>query len=452
MSDQNGPFAPPPPPPGFTGATTAAVNENASQEKADKKRKSRVELAGAIIIGIAAVLTAIATFQGSQVDGTVQDKSTEAVGLTLQANDLYNDANAFRAEERAWFFGYITAEANEQSFTASLLRRAMPLEVQALTGEWFDKNQARIGNEEPIDDPFNPGGDFYETFELLPSVVNLSAGNMRKQDAACALFDSEVAGSKGDSYGLSTVYLAIALVVGGIAALLNGKAAQLIVLTTATLSLLIGAGVLAFAGDAAEARADNAAEFFPFDANGNPLSREGSLAEADTFCPQEPETAASTVESDAEATAPATAAGTAATPGTDSAPATTTPPETTAAAPAHTNVPPEDTAPALPPNDFVPIQGGDAVAVYLDILGQSATSGNLGDDFAVAIDAGESLGFDVAYGDIGCDEGAAEQLKLEDGDLAASVYFATFEDADAFAAAYPFPVVGIVEVRTFCLD
>ena len=56
----------------------------------------------------------------------------------------------------------------------------------------------------------------------------------------------------------------------------------------------------------------------------------------------------------------------------------------------------------------------------------------------IAMDAGTQL--------------AIEHARAEDGDLAASVYFATFEDADAFAAAYPFPVVGIVEVRTFCLE
>lgn len=257
-------------------------------ESPSDRRKRHVELAGAIIIGIAAVLTAIATYQGSQVDGTVQNKSTEAVSLTLQANDLYNDATAEQAEERDWFFGYLTAVADGEDETADVLFRAMPAEVQQLTEDWFEINELRFGDESArIDDPFftdAEGLPVVESFSELQSTYLLSVGNELDSLAECALFDSVVAEIQGDNYGLSTVFLAIALVVGGIAALLKGKAAQTIVLTTSMASLVLGAGVLAQAADQDEARQEAATEFFRGD-DGQQVADSQALADADSACP-----------------------------------------------------------------------------------------------------------------------------------------------------------------------
>jgi hypothetical protein len=292
MSDEHWSTRPPTPPSdaGSPAATATAATSTPEQpdeapEDPDKRRKRRVELAGAIIIGIAAILTAFATYQNSQVDGTVQNKSTEAIGLTLDANDAYNDANSFRAEERDWFFGYLTALGNEEEVTAEILERAMPQEMVDLTDEWFAKNEGRLDTDEPLDDPFEDDND-YDGLAELRSTVLLERGNQTYLDASCAVFDSQVAEQRGDDYGLSTVFLAIALVVGGIAALLNGKAAQIIVLVTATVSLVLGVGVLTLAGDEAQARADTAAEFFDEDLDGIALSADESLQYADDLCPE----------------------------------------------------------------------------------------------------------------------------------------------------------------------
>ena len=49
-------------------------------------------------------------------------------------------------------------------------------------------------------------------------------------------------------------------------------------------SLILGTGVLFLAEDQAEARAEQAAEFFEFDDLDNELSDEESLAAADALC------------------------------------------------------------------------------------------------------------------------------------------------------------------------
>ncbi|MGH2635690.1 MAG: hypothetical protein ACRDHU_06050 [Actinomycetota bacterium] len=69
-----------------------------------------------------------------------------------------------------------------------------------------------------------------------------------------------------------------------------------------------------------------------------------------------------------------------------------------------------------------------------------------------AVDRLAALGIDAFPGSLACDQGAAEQLRV-DRDLAAvAVYFERRRDAVAFANALDPPPVGIALVRTFCAD
>jgi hypothetical protein len=282
VGDSNG-FPSLPSPEGAGGAEGAAQADSV-RARADEKRKRTVELVGAIIIGIAAVLTAIAVYQGSSVDGTVQEMHTEAVGLMLLANDAYNDATAEEAKERDWIFSYVTESMNDQP-AADIILAAMPVEVAVLAGEWFEANEAEFANPESdsIGDPFSSE---YDAYGDLPSAQKLQDGNAFLEGAQCALFAAQVADLRGDNYGLATVFLAVALVVGGIAALLRRKSAQIIVLTTAVLSLVLGAGVLVLAEDSDEARHEAAIGFFAETEDGTPLNDDEAVAMADDSCPE----------------------------------------------------------------------------------------------------------------------------------------------------------------------
>lgn len=251
-----------PPPPVNTPDTIAEAAPGVEKPKDPHKvRKHRVELAGAIIIGIAAVLTAIATHQGSQVDGIVEEQNTLAIGLSQEANGVYNDVNAQRGIERDWFFSWLSTELNGDTFAADVLFDAMPGDVQLLSAEWLAANQNYFDDPSAhfIGDPFS---DEYESFEGLLSNQLAVFADDTFLEVQCALFETQVAGVQGDNYGLSTVALAIALVVGGIAALLRGKAAQMIVIVTAGLALVVGASFLVVANDETDATAKASAEFF----------------------------------------------------------------------------------------------------------------------------------------------------------------------------------------------
>ena len=86
------------------------------------------------------------------------------------------------------------------------------------------------------------------------------------------------------------------------------------------------------------------------------------------------------------------------------------------------------------------------------VLWEDASEG-MPPEYQDAIDAAADLGFFAGYSDLACDQGAKEGLELGDGDYAAlSVHFGTMDDATAFADAYPGEIVGIVAVKTYCLD
>ncbi len=65
-------------------------------------------------------------------------------------------------------------------------------------------------------------------------------------------------------------------------------------------------------------------------------------------------------------------------------------------------------------------------------------------------------GSTLSYGDmqLGCDQGAAEQLG-KDGDAVyyvVSLYFTSRAKADAFVAAYAPRIAGVARVTTLCMD
>jgi hypothetical protein len=189
-------------------------------------------------------------------------------------------------------FSWITQAVNGQD-SADVLLAAMPQEVVDLAVEWLDANQEFFAQPDPvaIDEPFS---ETYASFANLPSNALLLEGDNTYRRAQCAFFEAREAGVRGGRLGLATVFLAIALVVGGIAALMNGKAAQIIVIAIASLSLVAGVAQFGLAGDRDEARAVAAANFFVnedgsdivVDDLGVPVDVPGALAIVDDVCPE----------------------------------------------------------------------------------------------------------------------------------------------------------------------
>ncbi len=204
----------------------------------DKRfRRERVELLASILIGLAAVLTAIATYQSARLDGAVRAANTEALTLTAYANDKYNDANAQRSIERDWFFQAMIQNSNNTP-AGEFMSQAMPERVAALVEEYF-------AAEDHVLDPFSEEAQrSYNSFGELRSSQLIAEGNSLSDRAFCAVFEGRVAEKMGEYIDLSAVFLSITLVTAGIAALLKTRTAQFLVLSTAVLCLVVGTGLL----------------------------------------------------------------------------------------------------------------------------------------------------------------------------------------------------------------
>lgn len=99
-----------------------------------------------------------------------------------------------------------------------------------------------------------------------------------------------------------------------------------------------------------------------------------------------------------------------------------------------------------------PTQGDPVWAVYLAVAHSSS-------DAAIdqAQQAAAGVGYAAVIGDVACDQGALAALGLAENDFwsAASLYFATRQDADDFVASYQAQggqVVGSAKINLGCLD
>ena len=116
--------------------------------------------------------------------------------------------------------------------------------------------------------------------------------------------------------------------------------------------------------------------------------------------------------------------------------------------PTSTSPAPGPSPTAAEPEPVVPEHGGTYWAVYLAVGGET----DLEDAIQYLTEVRNLELGAVAVGDVNCDEGAAEALGADPGSLRVAVYFDSSQDATAWAATLPADPVGIVEVRTFCLD
>lgn len=236
-----------------------------------------MELIAALLIGVAAILTAVATFQNGRIDGQIGEQQTIALSRLLEANDTFNLADAQQAIERDWIFGWFTETLNETP-AADYLQGAMPDEVFALAEQWLNA-------DDDIGDPFSPQAEeVYSAYSGLLSVELLAIGDELDQEAECATFTAQVLDIQGNRLGLSTVFLAISLVVGGFAALLRSRLAQTIVLITALVSLVLGTVLLLTGTDQDDARRQVAPDFYSEVLEGAP-TEEDAIAFANETCP-----------------------------------------------------------------------------------------------------------------------------------------------------------------------
>lgn len=195
----------------------------------------RFEFAAALLLGMAALLTAYASMRSAIVGDEVLE------GFTLSSQH-YSDANSIDdaniqvfVADQALFLRYVEATFDQDDDLAEYLRTTLfDIKLNEAV-DWWERQQS---NDDPPESPFDPGTPY--TFE------NDTADATAHGDSA---FDSaKRADGRNDRFDQATAVLSITLFAVGLAILVRTRRARATLTALAVIGLVAG-GILIGVGE-----------------------------------------------------------------------------------------------------------------------------------------------------------------------------------------------------------
>jgi hypothetical protein len=98
--------------------------------------KDRVEQIIAVMLGLAAIITAWTAFQSSQLGDKVQESFSEGIRSSDQASQEYNTAIATDNQDQAIFLEYAKALVAEDEVTATYIQESLMSPELAAAVQW----------------------------------------------------------------------------------------------------------------------------------------------------------------------------------------------------------------------------------------------------------------------------------------------------------------------------
>jgi len=184
------------------------MTNEAQTTHTDEESSNRMEVVIAILLGLAAIVTAWCSFQASQLGDVVQRSFSEGIRAADAASQAYNTAVASDISDQTLFLEFAkAAQADDEDTALYVLETLMTPELAAAVNWWI---------EQPDDSGFDS-----------PFVEENPEWSNALYDEAAALDDSsqdyfdqaEETDNVADSFDLLTVILTIALFFLGIAGL-----------------------------------------------------------------------------------------------------------------------------------------------------------------------------------------------------------------------------------------
>ena len=159
----------------------------------------------ATLLGLAAVLTAVAAYLSSVQGGDEDEARARAIATSSQGHSLTNEVTQIRAADQAMFAAWAEAGFGDNDDLADYLLTLMRPELQAAADEWLESE-----NLTPFEEAsyvIHAEADAEEAF------AEADAHEAKAQKAA----------DKGDGYDKSTIFLALALFFAGIATTFHSR-------------------------------------------------------------------------------------------------------------------------------------------------------------------------------------------------------------------------------------
>ena len=199
-------------------------------------------LAAAILLGIAAVLTAWSSYRESLTSDLVLKNYSEQQASIALANDAYIRSGQERQQELTLFVdaALAGAAAGDDGNTLAydyLTEGIMSEELYAAFAWWRDEP-----DETTPPTPFVPENP---AFAALPSEVLLAEGRAYDEQAEASRAAAEEADANSDRFDLANVFFAVVLFVAGLTTIVQRRSIQIGFLSLSAVGLLAGFAVLA---------------------------------------------------------------------------------------------------------------------------------------------------------------------------------------------------------------
>ncbi len=203
------------------------MNTEAQTAQADVESSNRMEIVIAILLGIAAIVTAWCSFQASQLGDVVQKSFSEGIREADAASQAYNTAISNDIRDQTLFLEFAkAAQAGDEETALYVLETLMSPELAAAV-DWWSSQPDDSGFDSPFVEE-NPewSNALYEEGAAL-------------DESSQTLFDAaEEADNDADAFDLLTVILTLALFFFGVAGLSRQRTVMIGLSTVGTIIIV----------------------------------------------------------------------------------------------------------------------------------------------------------------------------------------------------------------------
>lgn len=198
-------------------------------------------IAAAVLLGIAAVLTAWSAYRESLTSDLVLKNYSEQQATLSLANDAYIRSGQERQQEISLFVETALAAVSSSSDVDSaavdyLTQAIMSEELRAAFEWWRDEPQ-----ETTPPTPFVPENP---AFANLPSEVLLAEGQAYDEQANELRLAAEAADANSDRFDLANVFFAVVLFVAGLTTIVQRRSIQIGFLALGSIGIIAGLAIL----------------------------------------------------------------------------------------------------------------------------------------------------------------------------------------------------------------
>lgn len=191
-------------------ADEAAVDPVKADEERRQRTVDRTEIVIAILLGIAAILTAWSTYQSSQLSAAVTAAYSEGIRLSDAASQAFNDASATDIADEALFLEFAKASNAGDEATADYIYSSLMSEDLAAAVDWWLEQPESAGYGTPLVED-NPNW----------STVAYDDAAAIDADAQAKFDEATTKDSLGGDFDVLSIIIAISLFLFGVASLVR---------------------------------------------------------------------------------------------------------------------------------------------------------------------------------------------------------------------------------------